>query len=100
MAQANVTEAELKACGTIPTAFGDDLDWTYLCYVREHPVRWNAPTEILYGSSDSLTPYETMAAFAEAHGARLTVLEGGEHWFHTPGQMAFLDRWITIGCCD
>ena len=65
MAQANVTEAELKACGTIPTAFGDDLDWTYLCYVREHPVRWNAPTEILYGSSDSLTPYETMAAFAE-----------------------------------
>ena len=22
-------------------------------------------------------------------------MEGGEHWFHTPDQMAFLDRWVT-----
>ena len=35
-----------------------------------------------------------MAAFAKRHRAALTVMEGGEHWFHTPEQMAFLDRWI------
>ena len=35
-----------------------------------------------------------MAAFCEAHGAALTVMEGGEHWFHTETQMDFLDRWL------
>ena len=24
----------------------------------------------------------------------LTMMAGGEHWFHTAEQMAFLDRWI------
>jgi len=24
----------------------------------------------------------------------VTVMEGGEHWFHTAEQMAFLDDWI------
>lgn len=24
----------------------------------------------------------------------LTVMEDGEHWFHTPSQMKFLDNWI------
>lgn len=26
--------------------------------------------------------------------ASLTVMHGGEHWFHTEEQMAFLDEWI------
>ena len=33
--------------------------------------------------------------FANKAGATLTVMEGGEHWFHTEEQMEFLDRWIT-----
>ena len=94
MGWAGVTEDELKAKGVIHTAFGEDLSWEYLCYVRAHPVRWAAPTAILYGSLDGLTSLETMAAFAKRHRAALTVMEGGEHWFHTPEQMAFLDRWI------
>ena len=32
--------------------------------------------------------------FANKHQATLTVMEGGEHWFHTEDQMLFLDRWI------
>ena len=43
---------------------------------------------------DFLTPPETMSAFAARIGAPLTVMPGGEHWFHTPEQMAFLDNWI------
>ena len=35
-----------------------------------------------------------MAAFAEKHKAGLTVMQGGEHWFHTEEQMRFLDEWI------
>ncbi len=37
----------------------------------------------------------TIAAFAGRIHAPLAVMEGGEHWFHTPDQMAFLDRWVT-----
>ncbi|MBO4677218.1 MAG: alpha/beta hydrolase [Oscillospiraceae bacterium] len=94
MAQAGVTEAELEQKGVIPTSFGVDLSWKYLRWVRAHPLRWDAPTEILYGSLDTFTTRETAESFAKAHGAGLTVMEGGEHWFHTEAQMTFLDDWI------
>ena len=69
MQWANITEAELKHKGTIHTAFGEDLSWKYLCYVREHPVDWKAPTSILYGSCDNLTSFETVSGFAKKHSA-------------------------------
>ncbi len=94
MARIGVTESALREKGVIHTDPGEDLSWKYLCYVREHPVHWNVPTDILYGSADTLTTMETMAAFAQSHRARLTIMEGGEHWFHTEGQMQFLDNWI------
>ena len=94
MARAGVSEEELEAKGEISTAFGEDLSWEYLSYVRAHPVRWEVPTEILYGGRDTLTGYEAVAAFAEQHGAGMTVMETGEHWFHTEEQLRFLDEWI------
>ena len=95
VAWANVTEDELKEKGIIHTSFGEDLSWEYLSYVREHPIKWNAPTALLYGSKDNLTSFETISAFAEKHNAKLTVMENGEHWFHTEEQMQFLDDWIV-----
>ena len=92
---ANIKEDELKVQGIIHTSFGEDFSWEYLCYVREHPIKWNAPTAVLYGSKDNLTPYETVADFSEKHNAKLTVMENGEHWFHTEEQMQFLDDWIV-----
>lgn len=94
MAQEHVTEAMLKERGTIPSKTGVTLSWEYLCWVREHPVAWTAPTAILYAGRDNLTPYETIAAFAKEHGAHLTVMEDGEHWFHTDEQLRFLDAWL------
>ncbi len=94
MTWANVTETELREKGVISTAFGEDLSWDYLCYVREHPVQWSVPTEILYGGKDNLTSRETVSAFAGAHRAGLTVMEDGEHWFHTDEQLRFLDEWL------
>lgn len=94
MAWANVTEDELKQQGVIRAEFGENLSWNYLCYVRVHPVEWNVPTDILYGSRDELTSYDTIKAFAEKYHADLTVMGNGEHWFHTEEQMKFLDSWI------
>lgn len=94
MQRANVTEAELKAKGVIHTDIGEDLSWEYLRYVRSHPIDWSVPTEILYGSDDNLTSSVTICSFAEKHHAGLTVMEHGEHWFHTEEQMWFLDEWF------
>ncbi len=94
MKWACVTEQELQDRKIIHTDYGEDLSWEYLCYVREHPVSWDTPTDILYGSKDHLTSIETMTSFAGKHQATLTVMENGEHWFHTDAQMLFLDNWI------
>ena len=94
MKWANVTEQELESKGIIHTDFGEDLSWEYLNYVRSHPIEWRVPTQILYGSKDHLMSIETITNFANKHQATLTVMEGGEHWFHTEEQMAFLDNWI------
>lgn len=95
MSWAGVSEDELRERKTIPTQFGETLSWEYLCYVRENPIEWNVPTRILYGENDNLTSIETIREFSQRIGAELTVMEGGEHWFHTPEQMSFLDNWIS-----
>ena len=94
MVRANVSEDELRARREIPLESGETLSWDWLDDVRHHPVQWTVPTCILYGERDFLTSFETISGFAARTGASLTVMPGGEHWFHTPEQMAFLDRWI------
>ncbi len=32
--------------------------------------------------------------YIHGKGATLTVMKGGEHWFHTEEEMNFLDEWI------
>lgn len=40
-----------------------------------------------------MTPRQTIDEFVRKHDATLTVMEGGEHWFHTPEQLAALRKW-------
>lgn len=95
MKWANVTENELRDKKTISTEFGETLSWEYLCYVRENQISWNVPTSILYGENDNLTSFETINKFAKKINSDLTVMNGGEHWFHTAEQVKFLDNWLT-----
>lgn len=94
MISANVTEDELFLKKEILTKFGETLSWDYLSYVREHPIKWDVPTDILYGELDNLTSYDTVSEFACSIGAAVTVMKGGEHWFHTDEQLRFLSDWI------
>ena len=94
MAQANVSEKELREKGEPDTSYGEKLSRKYLCYARQNPIYWTAPTHILYGENDDLTPFETVCEFANQTGATLTVMKNGEHRFHTKEQMRFLDNWI------
>lgn len=90
----NITEDELKSKKEVETEFGETLSWEYLSHVKNHPIRWNVPTSILYGEKDNLTSKETITKFAEQISADLTIMGNGEHWFHTDEQLNFLDTWV------
>ena len=90
----NITEEELYKKKKIKTSFGETLSWDYLTFVRKNPIEWNIPTYILYGENDDLTSYETILNFTNKSKANLTIMKGGEHWFHTDEQIEFLNNWI------
>lgn len=97
MQWAGVTEADLEARETIGTAFGETLSWQYYQYALSHSIRrWPSPTAILYAGRDNLTPRPEAENFAARFHCGLTVMEDGEHWFHTPEQLAVLDRWTGV----
>ena len=100
MLWANVTEQELQSKQEIVTSFGETLSWKYFCYVRENPIVWNTATDIMYAGKDNLTSYATISRFAEETNSSLTIMEDGEHWFHTEEQLAFLDNWLRSICTD
>ncbi|MGN1015115.1 MAG: alpha/beta hydrolase [Butyricicoccus sp.] len=94
MTWAGVSEAELNERKTISTEFGETLDWEYFQYANAHPVcRWDCPTAILYAGQDNLTARDTVDGFVQQFHCTLTVMEDGEHWFHTPEQLNVLERW-------
>ena len=94
MGWAGVTDKQLCERGEIETDFGQTLSWKYLTWEREHHIQsWNCPTAILYAGRDNMTDRETMERFAALNNASLTVMESGEHWFHTSGQLAVLREW-------
>lgn len=94
MLWANVNEEELEDKGTIETSFGEKLSWEYFQYTKKNEIKWDIPTHILYGSKDNLTSFETISEFAKSCDATITIMENGEHWFHTEEQMKFIRQWI------
>ncbi len=90
----HISLAELKEKGEIITESSEKLSFDYLEYVRHHPCKWSKPLFILYGGHDNLTALHSIKVFALKTNAILTIMNDGEHWFHTTPQMAFLDRWI------
>lgn len=94
MGRAGVSEHALHEKGEISTDFGQTLSWEYLTWERQHPIQnLSCPTSILYAGRDNMTSRETAEQFATSHAATLTVMENGEHWFHTPEQLAVLHSW-------
>ena len=94
MNQAHISEKELFEKGIIETEYGETLSWEYLLWIRQNPVTWTIPTFILYGEKDNLQSIDTIKSFADRIGAGITIMENGEHWFHTEKQMKFLDNWL------
>lgn len=94
MLWAGVTSKELERREEIETDFGETLSWKYYQFAKENKIqRWPFPTEILYAEKDNLTDFETVKGFSEKFGCSYTVMQNGEHWFHTEEQLAFLRQW-------
>lgn len=94
MISENVSKEELRIKKEIETSFGEILSWEYLTYVIKDTINWNIPTEVLYGEKDTMTSIDTINNFVKKTNTNLTIMSGGEHWFHTKEQMEFLDKWF------
>lgn len=66
----------------------------YYEWVVNHPItHWDAPTFILRPEVDMVVSEEVSRDFIRQHQCQVTIMPGGEHWFHTSEQLAFLKVW-------
>ncbi len=82
-----VAEGELEKKKIIPTTLGEDLSWEFLSYVKNHPIEWNVPTEVIYGEKDNLMPYNVVNDFCLKHSFPLFVFKDSEHYIHREDEM-------------
>ena len=60
-----------------------------------HKDNWNIKTHILYGEKDKMVDHQSIFDFVSNHNCSLTIMKNGEHYFHTPGQLKFIKKWIN-----
>ena len=66
----------------------------YYEWVVNNPITsWAAPTYILRPEVDLIVSEEVGHDFISQHQCQVTIMPDGEHWFHTPEQLAFLKAW-------
>ena len=95
MNSANISLERLQQERVITTSSGQTFSWDYWNYVLNNPVtKWNISTEILYGGKDNLIDFSIVKKFCDTFKCSLTVMNDGEHWFHTEEQLNFLRNWI------
>lgn len=96
MLWSNTTENELREKQKIKTDFGQTLYWDYYLYVKENPItNWNKKTYILYGNEDNMQDENIIKNFSENFSCKLSILEDGEHYFHTEKQLDYYKNWLS-----
>ena len=88
-------ENELREKQEIKTDFGQTLYWDYYEYVKDNPINtWNKKTYILYGRNDNLQEEKIIKDFCNRFNCNLSIVENGEHFFHTDEQLMFYKNWL------
>ena len=91
----NVNYEKLKQEKIIKTNFGQDLNFDYYEFVKNHPIeKWNSNTKILYGENDNLQSKNLIKEFSKKYNCELTIMKNGEHFFHTDDQLEFYKKWL------
>ena len=95
MLWSNTTEEELEEKQEIKIDFGQTLYWDYYKYVKDNPIiNWNKKTYILHGNKDNIQNEDIIKNFSNKFNCDLTILENGEHYFHTEEQLKFYKEWL------
>ena len=90
-----VPENELREKQEIKTDFGQTLYWDYYLYVKENPItNWNKKTYILYGNRDNMQDENMIKNFSKNFSCKLSILEDGEHYFHTEKLRDYYKNWL------
>ena len=96
MLWSNTTEEKLKEKQEIKTDCGQTLYWDYYEYVKNNPItNWNKKTYILYGNKDNMQNEDIIKNFSNNFNCDLSILDGGENYFHTEEQLKFYKEWLS-----
>lgn len=80
----------------MPQREDDYYEWV----VSNLITQWNAPTYILRPETDLVVSEVVGCDFISEYQCKVTTMPNGEHWFHTPEQLAYMKAWekkiITI----
>lgn len=78
--------------------FGNQIiSWDYYVYAKNHKVGGLAKdTLIVYSSPDYVVGEQSIQKFAYDSNATAVEMAGGEHYFHTPKQVAFLEKYERL----
>ena len=91
----NTTEKELEEKQEIKTDFGQTLYWDYYKYVKENPiVNKNKENINIYGSKNNIKKKSIIQEFSDKFKCKLSILENGEHYFHTKEQLNYYKKWL------
>jgi len=72
----------------------EQRDEAYYEWVVNHPItKWSAETYILRPAVDLVVNEKVYQSFLSTHNCQVEIVDGGEHWFHTPEQLAVLSQW-------
>lgn len=93
MTYSSVSKEELKRENVINTDVGQ-LVWDDYQFTKNHPLIWDKPVSILVGQNDELSLSNQFKNFVKMSKSNLTVLENGEHFFHTEEQISYYSRWL------
>ena len=93
----NISEDRLEAEKQIELPIGEVLDWDYYTFVRENPITfdWNMPTNILYGSNDTVCDLDDVLDFSTRYQAEVKVDDNGEHYYHTEEHLETVSQWLN-----
>lgn len=95
MLWSNTTEEKLKEKQEIKTDFGQTLYWDYYKYVKDNPItNLDKKTYILYGDKDNMQDRAIIERFVKDFNCNLTIMENGEHYFHTEEQLNYYKNWL------
>lgn len=94
MKQYNISMEALETKKFISLDNGQTLSYEFYESLKKKDD-WNVKTHILYGEKDKLVDQKSIFNFVSNHNTSLSVMKNGEHYFHTPGQLKCIKKWIN-----